>query len=75
MRSISHAIFFTSIVKIIAKSAVTPQISMSTKLINFPRFTFLKTKDDDDDNEGGNEEIEIMGRRRTKIVLSLKEKD
>lgn len=48
---------------------------MSTKLINFPRFTFLKTKDDDDDNEGGNEEIEIMGRRRTKIVLSSKEKD
>lgn len=34
---------------------------MSTKLINFPRFTFVKTKDDEDDNnEEGNDEMKRL---------------
>lgn len=45
---------------------------MSTKLINFPRFTFHETKDDD--NEEGNDEIEIIGRREEQRKLSCRRK-
>lgn len=54
---------------------------MSTKLINFPRFTFVETKDDEDDNnEEGNDEMkrlrssegeqrELSCRPKTKIIM------